>query len=320
MFSNVALFPAILSTDIPINRGRLIRMRLSGVARVLNRVLRHFGARIIAERGNIPSSIVRLHDPSHSYMHDSGITNALLDELAEIADAHFLSITPTAVNESLDLKAEIRQFFSVYAGRPFIENTGGSGFHNAFWLYLTARMVAPQVFIESGVWKAHTTWLISKAIPDASIFAYDIDLSRVEYSGPAIEFHQFDWSVDDADKFAGKACCAYFDCHIDHARRILEARQRGIKYLLFDDDPPLEKLYAYLLPGFPTASMLSRGQHRGLVSPVKWVSRGKNVEYEFDESQAEEAASLIKTHRHFPDVGGPTMFGGFSYLSFVELR
>lgn len=292
----------------------------SSAARALNRILKHFGARIIAERGNISSSIVRLHDPSHSYMHGSSITDALVDELAEIADAHFSSIALTAVNESIDLKTEIREFFSVYTSRPFVENTGGSGFHNAFWLYLTARLIRPQVFIESGVWKAHTTWLMSKAIPDASIFAYDIDLSRIEYNDPAIEFHEVDWSTDDAKKFVEKNCCAYFDCHIDHAKRILEARERNIKYLLFDDDPPLEKMYAYVLPGFPTASMLSRGQHRGLASPVKWVSRGKNVEYDIDEPRAEEAANLIKTHRHFPDVGGPTMFGGFSYLSFVELH
>ena len=73
----------------------------------------------------------------------------------------------------------LEEFLGIYSERPIKNNHGGVLAPHAFGLWFMARELAPDVIIESGVWRGMTTWLLEKACPDAQIYSFDIDLNLV---------------------------------------------------------------------------------------------------------------------------------------------
>jgi len=47
----------------------------------------------------------------------------------------------------------------------------------------------------------------------------------------------------------------FFDCYVNHAQWILEAKAKGFKQILFDDNPQVHKISSHV-PSVPTAAML----------------------------------------------------------------
>jgi hypothetical protein len=109
----------------------------------------------------------------------------------------------------------------------------------------------------------------------------------------------------------------FFDCHINHAQRIIEAKAKGFKHLLFDDNPPIHKIFTHM-PGIPTAAMLAAKE--GIDTPeISWVWNGKEVTEPIDLEEARQASELIKAHHMLTDVGGLTRYGGFAFLTYVQI-
>ena len=202
--------------------------------------------------------------------------------------------------------------------RSLLDNTGGSGFHNAFWLYLFAAGLRPDLIIESGVWKGHTTWLFNKACPESKILGFDINLKHLEFNHPGASFLEADWNTHIFNQVDPEKSLIFFDCHVNHAQRIIEASEKGFKHLIFDDNPPLFKLFSYGQPGYPTAQMLLDPDSLP-IEAVSWIWKQKKITAVLDIEQALVASSLIQKHIIFPDVGGPTRYGGFSFLTYVQL-
>lgn len=261
----------------------------------------------------------QFHEPHMSYMNNKKLRSVLIDELSQLANSHFSQHLDNLSSEKFDFTTEIEKFMMLYAIRPFKDNTGGSGFHNAFWLFLTARVINPVVIIESGVWKGHTSWLLEQACPKAQFLGFDIDLNRLEYTQGNAKFYEHDWTKFDFQGIDLSNALIFFDCHVNHARRIIESQQRGIQHILFDDNPPAHKLYAYKNPGFPTANMLDSGIGLDL-GEISWHWQGRKRTFQINTREADKAKKLIKRHEVFPDVAGPTRYGGFSFLTYVQLK
>ena len=257
-----------------------------------------------------------MHDPSYSYMHSSNYTTLLIDELTQIAEGFFSSVE-IKKKSTQALNQIVKDFYELYRNRKLIDNTHGSGFHNAFWLYLFSRVLNPDLIIESGVWKAHTTWLLEQACPEAAIFGFDRNLQFVEYNDLKATLIESDWGTYQFPQFNPDKSFVFFDCHVNNAQRILEAKEKGFKHLLFDDNPPVHKIFSHI-PGIPTAAMLDSGL--GIDQPeIKWIWNGEEVTRSIDIEQARKAKELIKVHRLFPDTGGPTRYGGFGFLTYVQI-
>ncbi len=260
----------------------------------------------------------QFHEPHMSYMNNKILRRILIEELSQLAQNYFSEHAGEFSYVEFNFITEIEKFMMLYAMRPYKDNTGGSGFHNAFWLYITARIIDPAVIIESGCWKGHTTWLFEQACPKAKILGFDIKLNRLEYKQCKAQFYEHDWSEFDFKGIDLKQALVFFDCHVNHAQRIIQSRERCIKHLIFDDNPPAHKLYAYKNPGFPTANMLHSGIGLNL-GEITWHWQGKKRTGQIDFSEAEKAKKLIKHHALFPDVASPTRYGGYSFLTYVRL-
>jgi hypothetical protein len=281
-----------------------------------NRVLHLLGLELARHRPGV--SLEPVHDPADSYMPDAEYRAALLAELAGIAKPALADLLGGAGPTEERIASIVSDFWETYRARPFRRQDGGSGFHNSFWLFTIARALEPRLIVESGVWKGHTTWLLTQACPGADVHGFDLTLKRVEGRSPAITWHEHDWSRYEFPVFDPARALVFFDCHVNHARRILEASARGFRHLLFDDNPPAHKLYGYGLPGVPTVAMVrAAGEAR---DQIAWLWCGQPVRFEVDRDELLRARQAIEHCAVLPDVGGPTRYGGFSFLTYVRLR
>lgn len=255
-------------------------------------------------------------DPAFSYMKDQVYRDRLNAELAQIGDTFRSKKLLPSYSNSSSLSI-VNDFFQIYSSRELTDNTHGSGFHNAFWLYFIARFFDPKLIIESGVWKGHSSWLLNQACPDADQYGFDISLNKFEIPELRSRMYQQDWGSFQFPAFNPDRALVFFDCHVNHAQRILEAKDKGFKHLLFDDNPPIHKIYSHI-PGIPTAAMLTAEEGIDADS-LSWVWNGEEVSRSIDPEQAHQARELIKFHEILPDVGGPTRYGGYAFLTYVQI-
>lgn len=281
-----------------------------------------FGIQILRVK-NIPPKGDKLkrkmkyvHDPAYSFMVDQEYKDRLVKELSLVADDFRNKQYLPSISNASSLSI-VDDFFNVYSNRNLTENTHGSGFHNAFWLYYIARVLDPELVVESGVWKGHTSWLFTQACPQANQYGFDINLEHLEFHDLPAQIFEQDWGTFQFPEFNPDRAVIFFDCHINHAQRILEAKSKGFKHLLFDDNPPVHKIFSHV-PGIPTAAMLAAGE--GIDSTeISWVWNGAEYSEPIDPEEARQAKDLIIVHYTLPDVGGLTRYGGFTFLTYVQL-
>jgi len=219
---------------------------------------------------------------------------------------------------AFDFEREIRRFWEIFRHPLIRDNSGGSGFHNAFWIYVVSRLMNPDLIVESGVWKGQTSWLLEQACPQATIHGFDLDLGPLEFRTGKVLFHQQDWSEYEFPQVDGNKALVFFDCHVSHARRIREAGRNGFRHVLLDDNWPAHKLYAGKQPPFPTAHMIVHALDPD-TREITWSCQDARRTHLLEWSEMREVRRLVQTHEVFPDVGGPTKYGGFAFLTYVKL-
>lgn len=277
--------------------------------------LRRIGHHLLRDPAAGEPTTSTRHTPADSHM----LAGSCLDDLADWLAETVVDTLPTRLGaaSTFDARAQVTSFLAAYSERPVRDNDGGSGFHSLFWIHMVAAMLAPRKIVESGVWKGQSTWTLRRACPQSDIFSFDVDLAGLEHTDPGASYTEADWTAvemvgDDRD-------LAFFDCHVNHGRRLHEAHSRGFRWVLVDDDAPAGRLYGFGRPPVPTVAMLTDNRLRdGDVLAWKW--RGADREYTFREADAHGARELIEEAWHLPDVATPTMYGGFSFMTLVRLR
>jgi hypothetical protein len=225
--------------------------------------------------------------------------------------------------ESRDLPAPavaaaVDAFFALYASRPIADNAGGSGFNDSLWLFTTARLLAPALIVESGVYRGHSSWLLRRAAPAAVLHSIDIDLGQCGWRDEAIAYHQGDWSELTLRAPTGGAALCFFDDHVSQAQRIREAHERGFRTLLFGDDVSAETLYATGRPPVPTVTMiLDKTLLAG--ERIEWLRGGIARSYIVDAEDIASARRLIRRAAPMPDLAPITRYRPQSGLTLVTL-
>lgn len=155
--------------------------------------------------------------------------------------------------------ASIPEFLSLYAGRQVKENAGGMRADHSFGLFTVVRALRPKVFIESGVFKAHASWLVSAALPGTRIVSIDPNPSSCEAARRGIaaaggdptelltcmtgkkfvDFSAIDWDsvLPGEDAAAARdSTLVLIDDHNAGPKRLMEASLRGFTHTIFDDN------------------------------------------------------------------------------------
>jgi hypothetical protein len=163
----------------------------------------------------------------------------MLRALADAFDAWALSKTTWPVSQLSDSFAVVKAFYESYLGSVFQAADGGSRFNNLLWLHLVAKATRPSAIIDSGTFRGASAWAFAAALPQCTIYSFDIDLTRLAHRVPGVTYLSQDWATYDFGGCNLADVIAYFDDHVDQGARLLQAASRGVTRLIFDDDFPV---------------------------------------------------------------------------------
>ncbi len=252
------------------------------------------------------------------HMVTAALSRRLIDAVADKvrqSTAELLDYLPRGAVERAG--AAVSEFFEIFPRRPVKDNKGGSGFNDGLWIFAFARALDPEVIVESGVHKGHSTWVLRQACPDAEIHSFDVDLSHLVYRDPKGSLDGRDWTEAALPRLDGRNGLIFFDDHIDQARRLREAFERGFRHLLFDDNLPVYNLYATGRPPVPTLEMIMDGRLEA-DTEIRWSRNGKTYRYVYREADARVVAPLIERYAVLPDLSHLTRHSRGSGLTAVK--
>lgn len=140
-----------------------------------------------------------------------------------------------------------RAFAQVMTAKPF-ENSHGLHGTGAFTLYYFMKTLAPSLVVESGFWRGFSTWLIGEAAPQARLVCIDPVLALQDFIDPAqympyyrdreaLYLHE-DFSCATLPAGDPETTVVFFDDHHNKVQRLLQARARGMRHVIFDDNMP----------------------------------------------------------------------------------
>lgn len=154
---------------------------------------------------------------------------------------------------SKDLLKGLEEFVPIYETRPIKNNMYGMGFDHSFGLWFITRWLKPDLMIESGAFKGHSTWVLRQAMPDKPI----VSLSprhpeKYLKKGPAyvdgnctylagkefVDFGSLKWGsvmkkhgITDLSRVL-----VFFDDHQNELKRLKQALKAGFRHLVFEDN------------------------------------------------------------------------------------
>lgn len=152
-----------------------------------------------------------------------------------------------------DLLKAVEEFVPIYETRPIKNNMYGMGFDHSFGLWFIARWLKPDLMIESGAFKGHSTWVLRQAMPYTPIISLSprhpekylkkgpayVDANCTYFAGKDfVDFGSVAWKnvmkehgVDDLSRVL-----VFFDDHQNELKRIKQALKAGFRHLVFEDN------------------------------------------------------------------------------------
>jgi hypothetical protein len=268
----------------------------------INRVLRSFGLELLSFR------------PDTDFILDGDLRELRIAKLSEVIHD---ALKGTWLEwDCGEFQKAISEFDSLMVAPPFKQAVGGAGYVNGLLLFVITRRLNPTYVIESGIFRGFSTWVLRKAAPTAEIHSFDIDFSHLDYKDPDTKYHKCDWTEIELDIPDG--AFGFFDDHINQAKRILEAANRGLHQLLFDDDISLTSAYADTPSIIPKVSMVLDDElHK--FGKIGWQANGRRYAVPIDSQQVASARDWITDAIGLPPLRRETMFHSSPYTA-VRLR
>jgi hypothetical protein len=142
----------------------------------------------------------------------------------------------------------LEEFTDVYINSPIKDNAGGMGFNHSYFTYFVFKELQPQLAIESGVWKGHSTYIIESASPNSQIISLDPYPNNIIYKSKIAKYFDTDFNCIDWRSFAGidNSLC-FFDDHQNSLERLKEMKWWGFKRAIFEDNFPTGEGDSYSL-------------------------------------------------------------------------
>ncbi|MEX2628625.1 MAG: hypothetical protein WD341_01715 [Tistlia sp.] len=212
----------------------------------------------------------------------------------------------------------IAEFFPLYRERPIRSNKGGGLINDSLSLYLVARLLQPETIVESGTYQGHSAWLLRRACPAAAIVTFDVRPEQLRHREPDVDYRAGDWSAAPLPDFDPARTLVWFDDHVSHARRLVEARNAGFRHALFDDNFDAYSLYATGGAPVPTLAMtIDRGLADG--EEIVWMRHGKTYRYRLDGAACRAARAAMADYRPLPDLSPITRYSPSSGMTYVRI-
>jgi hypothetical protein len=240
----------------------------------------------------------------------------------ELADA-FCNATRAFAFSSRrsEISGYVTDFFRKYL--PSIPDTlknkvGATGDSGLLPLYLCARAIEPDLLVESGIFIGASLHMFCNALEKLAIYAFDVNLGNLRFKPDNVDLKEMDWS-EFAYLPVGANALAFFDDHINCAKRILECHERRFRWAIFDDSPTLGHLIGYRYPAVPSVPMvLDENIPDGCIFEWQHQVTNTKLRYTHNSDLCRKARCVIRNAASldcFSDVNG--MVAGDKWL--VEL-
>ncbi|OAY36648.1 uncharacterized protein LOC110626244 [Manihot esculenta] len=154
---------------------------------------------------------------------------------------------------SKNLIKGLEEFVPIYETRPIKNNMYGMGFDHSFGLWFMARWLKPDLMIESGAFKGHSTWVLRQAMPGTPIISLSprhpekylkkgpayVDGNCTYFAGKDfVDFGSVEWEsvmkkhgITDLSRVL-----IFFDDHQNELKRVKQALNAGFKHVIFEDN------------------------------------------------------------------------------------
>ncbi len=175
--------------------------------------------------------------------------------------------------------------------------TPGNG---TIWLFLLARILNPKVIVESGVYRGSSLFTLKRAVPNAKMFAFDVNLGTLLSRLDGVDYREHDWSTDDVRAQSPSDLC-FFDDHINNCMRIRQSYDRGFRHVIVDDSPDLGEIHQFRYPAVPSMSMIENDKWTE-GDTVEWNWNGRRLRYTFRIADTFGAKELIEGVYRFPSL------------------
>ena len=243
------------------------------------------------------------------------------DNMIAEAVREFFESTVSLKDVGLDtISTAVKEFRDVFLESPVDMNSGGANFPSGINLFLLARCLDPGLIVESGVYKGQSSYFLTTACPRAEMHAFDPNLNEA-VRVPRVVYHANDWMLTEITCGANVKGLCFFDDHQNQALRVLQAFERGFKYMIVDDSWPMETITGCGWPPIPSIDMVIRDS----LDPdevVEWVEFGKIWTYVHTPEMRDlcsRARRLIRAAYEVPSLYRETGISPTSAYKFVEL-
>ncbi len=145
-----------------------------------------------------------------------------------------------------EIIASVDEFSALYEKRPIKNNRYGMKTPHMFAVWFMARKLAPDLVVESGIWKGQSTWLLEEACPDAKLISIDLNLSEREYVSKTAEYSDKDFFEQDWSSITDRSL-VFFDDHQNAYTRLQQCKWFGFKNIIFEDNYPITQGDCYSL-------------------------------------------------------------------------
>lgn len=212
---------------------------------------------------------------------------------------------------------DLDDYFRAMAHNQAFGAPGTTPGNGTIWLFLLARELQPRVIVESGVWSGSSLFTLRNAVPDAKLFAFDLDFGALVSRLPGVDYRQHDWGTDNV-RAEGASDLCFFDDHTNNCMRIRQSYERGFKHVIVDDAPDVGEIQEFRYPAVPSVSMIENDKWAE-GDTIEWNWKGRRLRYTFRTEDTFGAKELIEGLYRFPSLNRWTgMEDGFHY--FVRLK
>lgn len=203
-----------------------------------------------------------------------------------------------------DIEKQVSDFYQGYLTSPYRLPIGSSRFNSLLWLHMLQYALQPELIIDSGTYLGASAWALSRPSRQHKVVhSFDVRQWPVVGREPNVVYHLSDWTEHDFSGRPTTRVLCYFDDHLDQCRRVLEAHERGLRFLIFDDSAsftniPLRCKDASPLPkiDFLLDDDLQDSDE------IVWTFRGQKQNYKVDMTYLDEARRKIEAMQRLPDL------------------
>lgn len=208
-------------------------------------------------------------------------------------------MTKIGISGTLSMKDLDDYFRSMLHNRAFgiLGTTPGNG---TIWLFLLARLLNPKIIVESGVFHGSSLFTFRSAVPQAKLFAFDINFATLLSRLEGVDYREHDWSTDKVCA-EGETDLCFFDDHINNCMRIRQSYERGFRHVVVDDSPDLGEIHQFRYPAVPTMSMIENNKWVD-GDTAEWNWNGRRLRYTFRTADTFGAKEIIEGVYRFPSL------------------